>query len=190
MIVIPNELSKYMETPSGCPKYDKNNPDYRCSVKYDRTDYRKNKAKSESEKDVVPIMTIQELIGNFLDNFNIKNKGILIEGQDLLMTINYDHILRQFNLKKQSDIIWMKFTTDGYLGVIASSNDINFDEDNSSGKLINYVGKKWDNCKIIIIPLHIVNERSDRLLIEKMLGNYLIEKKVPILDYYSHNLGV
>lgn len=189
MISIPTELSIYKKTPGDCPKYDKNNPDYRCSVEYDRTKYRENKAKSESEKDVVPIQDIQELIVKFLEYFNIENKSILIEGLDILMTINYEHIKRQYNLKNQSDIVWMKFTTDGYLGVVASSNDINFNEENSSGKLINSIGKKWDDSKIIIIPLNIINERNDRLLIEKICGNFLIANNVPILDHYSHNLG-
>lgn len=29
-------------------------------------------------------------------------------------------------LNNQSDIIWLRFTKDGYWGTIASSNDINF----------------------------------------------------------------
>ena len=178
MISIPTELSKYKETPIDCPKYDKKNPDYRCSVEYDKTEYRKKKAMSESKKDVVSIQNIQELLGEFLAYFNIDNKGIFIESLDILMTINYEHIRRQYKLKNQSDIVWMKFTTDGYLGVVASSNDINFDEDNSSGKLIKSVGKKWDNNKIIIIPLNIVNERNDRLLIEKIFGNFLTENNI------------
>lgn len=127
MIKIPAALEKYKETPCDCPKYDKNKPDYRCSVEYDKTNYRKNKAKNEACKSIVKVLDIQNLISEFLAYFNIKNKGILVNGLDILMTINYEQIKRQYNLKKQSDIIWMKFTIDEYLGVVASSNDINFD---------------------------------------------------------------
>lgn len=48
---IPEELKKYKDIPVDCPKYDKNNPDYRCSVDYDKSNYRKNKAKEEAQKE-------------------------------------------------------------------------------------------------------------------------------------------
>ena len=88
-----------------------------------------------------------------------------------------------------SDIVWMRFTTDGYLGVVASSNDINFDYNTNSGKLIKSVNKEWDKNRIIIVPLPNIKGRNERVMIEKMIGNYLSDNKVPIIDLYSHNLG-
>lgn len=44
-MIIPEEFKKYTDIPVDCPKYDKSNPDYRCSVVYDKSNYRKNKAK-------------------------------------------------------------------------------------------------------------------------------------------------
>lgn len=105
------------------------------------------------------------------------------------MTINYEHIKHLYKLERQSDIVWMRFTTHGYLGVVASSNDINFDYNTNSGKIIKSVNKEWDKKKIIIVPLPKIAGRRERLQIEKMIGNYLSDNKVPIIDLYSHNLG-
>ncbi len=38
----------------------------------------------------------------------------------------YKDIKNFYNLKDIRDIVWMKFTRDGFLGVVATSNDINF----------------------------------------------------------------
>lgn len=86
-------------------------------------------------------------------------------------------------LNNQSDVIWLRFTKDGYLGTIASSNDINF-------KYSHNLGKEWNENRIIVIPLQGIQNREERLLLEKVLGNYLVYGKgVPVLDKYSHNLG-
>ena len=186
-MVIPEYLKKYKETPNDCPKYDRNNPDYRCSVDNDKTNYRKNKAKHETTKEKVSVFEILNLINSFLNDIEVKSNCILIDGLDILMTVNYEHIKRQYELDSQSDIVWMRFTTDGYLGVVASSNDINFDYNTNSGKIIESVNKEWDKNRIIIIPLPNIKERNERVMIEKMIGNYLIDNKVPIIDLYSHN---
>lgn len=188
-MMIPKELEKYKEPPKDCPKYDKKNPDYRCSVDYDKSNYRKNKAAEEAEKENVSIAEICELINLFLSK--IYKDGIkcnLINGPDILKTIDYEHIRRSYNLNDQSDIVWMKFTTDGYLGVVASSKDINFNYNNSSGKLIKSVNKRWDESKVVIVPLPKIESPQERLLIERMIGNYLSDNDVPIIDFCSHNL--
>ena len=188
-MVIPKHLKKYKETPNDCPKYDRNNPDYRCNVDYDKTNYRKNKAKHETTKEKVSVFEILNLINSFLNDIEVKSNCILIDGLDILMTVNYEHIKRQYELDSQSDIVWMRFTTDGYLGVVASSNDINFDYNTNSGKLIKSVNKEWDKNRIIIVPLPNIKGRNERVMIEKMIGNYLSDNQVPIIDLYSHNLG-
>lgn len=103
----------------------------------------------------------------------------------------YDIIQEQFDLRAPRDIIWLKFTEDGYLGVVADSFDINFRYDNSSGKLIrvNDPAQKWDDSFVVIFPLtkDLLNVKF-RKQIETAVGNYLIEEKgVPIIDYFSHN---
>lgn len=190
MITIPNELEKYTITPPDCPVFDKDKPDYRCSVDYDKTNYRKNKANSEADKAPVSFDTIQKYIVEFLQLMGKKEEIVIVDGIDVLMTVNYELIRRQFELTKPSDIIWMRFTKDGYLGVVASSNDINFDYNTNSGKIIKSIGKEWNENRIIVVPIKGIRERSERLLIEKTLGNFLAYgKSVPILDFYSHNLG-
>lgn len=186
-MIIPPEYAKFKNTPLDCPIYDKNNPDYRCSIDYDKTNYRKSKAMVEARKDRIELSYICKLIDEFLKKVNIKSVCKIINNNDALMAINYEVIKKQYKLNRQSDIVWMKFTEDGYLGVVASSNDINFNDNNNSYKLINHVGKKWNKNLILIVPLPQISY-YERLLIEKMLGNYLIDNNVPIIDYYSHNL--
>ena len=102
------------------------------------------------------------------------------------MLLNYEVIKRQYNLNRQSDIVWLRFTNDGYLGVVGSSNDINYDKDTNSYKLVKYVGCEWDENCIIIVPIPGINNHEERELCEKIIGNYLIDNKIPIIDYYSH----
>ena len=100
----------------------------------------------------------------------------------------YDIIKTEFNLSYPNDIIWLKFTTDGYLGVVAGSFDINFSYENTAGRLVNSVEKVWDETFVLIFPLtkDILNGRK-KTDIETAVGNYLIDKGVPIIDFYSHN---
>lgn len=100
----------------------------------------------------------------------------------------YDVIKDVFGLSDEKDIIWLKFTTKGHLGVVAKSFDINFSYKNSSGILVKQVEEKWDESFVLIFPI-----TKDMLYkyntgeMELAIGNYLIEKGVPIIDYYSHN---
>lgn len=190
MIYIPDELNRYAEIPSDCPRFDNHNPDYRCSVDYDKSKYRINIAKREANKKPVEIKDLLSYIHLFFEKMDMDNKFVLIDGTDVLGTLNYEQIKSQFKLNNQSDIIWLRFTTDGFLGTVASSNDINFEYNHNSGKIVKAIGKEWDTNRILVIPVQGIKKREDRLLIEQMLGNYLIyEKGVPVLDKYSHNLG-
>lgn len=106
----------------------------------------------------------------------------------------YDIIKSKFNLGKPSDIVWIKFTTKGHVGVVAKSFDINFDRKTSDGKpisstvLVEEVGEAWDKSFVMIFPMtsEILGNRSVGDL-ELGIGNYLIDKKVPIIDFFSHN---
>lgn len=100
----------------------------------------------------------------------------------------YDVIKEQFRLITPRDIVWLKFTTKGHLGVVAKSFDINYGYNCSSGKLIKQVDEEWDKSFVLIFPLkpEILNKYTSGD-IELAIGNYLISKGVPIIDYYSHN---
>lgn len=100
----------------------------------------------------------------------------------------YDVICNKFSLKNPYDIVWLKFTNKGHLGVVAKSFDINFEDQLSSGVLVNQVGEKWDDSFVFIFPLTaeiLKKYTSDD--IELAIGNYLISKRIPIIDFYSHN---
>ena len=102
----------------------------------------------------------------------------------------YNIIKEQFDLRYASDIIWLKFTEDGCLGVVADSFDINFNYDNSSGKLIRVNDNtiKWNESCVVVFPItKDLLEIKSRKELETGIGNYLIDKGVPIIDFYSHN---
>ena len=185
-MIIPNEYKKYKNTSLDCPIYDENNPDYRCSVDCDKTNYRKKQGKAEHDKRKVYYYDICKLIDVFLSKIKIDSECICIKGVDILLLLNYEVIKRQYKLNDQSDMVWLRFTNDGYLGVVGSSNDINFDKDTNSYKIIKYSGCEWDENRIIIIPLPEIKNREERELVEKMVGNYLLDNGVPIIDKYSH----
>lgn len=144
-----------------------------------------------------------------LDNtiHTILDNGIIARGLNWTMPIydkdknkyvdwdyKYNIIKNEFGLNTPQDIVWLKFTTKGHVGVVAKSFDINFDKKTSDGKpisssvLIEEVGQSWNKSVVIIFPMtpEILGNRSVGDL-ELGIGNYLIDKGVPIIDYYSHN---
>ena len=109
----------------------------------------------------------------------------------------YDAIKAKFDLERVSDLLWFKFTDTRHLAVVAKSCDINWDYGKTCGQLVDYVGKKFDNSFIFVFPLtkemirtkadpHSKDRKYTTGDLECAVGNYLIEKGVPIIDYYSH----
>lgn len=106
----------------------------------------------------------------------------------------YDVISSVFHTEDPKNVIWLKFTQKGHVGVVAKSFDINFDSKNDDGKpissdvLVKEGGESWDKSFVMIFPMtsDILGNRSVGDL-ELGIGNYLIEKNVPIIDFYSHN---
>lgn len=97
--------------------------------------------------------------------------------------MDYDCIKNECFLSDVRDILWMKFTSNGILGVVASSNDVDFqisnsssdyDEKvngewkyNSSGIIIHNLGERWDTSPILIFPLIKITNVWTRHTIEK-----------------------
>lgn len=98
--------------------------------------------------------------------------------------ICYKSLKDKYRLADERDIVWMKFTKDNYLGVVADSNDINFDipnhrnmydekrengrwKYNSSGILIHYLGKEWDSSFVLICPIIKFPEEKNGILLKK-----------------------
>lgn len=107
----------------------------------------------------------------------------------------YDVISSVFHTKDPKNLIWLKFTQTGRVGVVAKSFDINFNRKRDDGSLISSdflvkkVGDSWDKSFVMIFPMtpEILGNRSVGEL-ELGIGNYLTdEKNVPIIDFYSHN---
>lgn len=109
----------------------------------------------------------------------------------------YDVIKERFKLERISDILWFKFTNKGHLAVVAKSCDINWNYDNSSGILVDHVNELFDDSFVLVFPLtqEMVRTKDDpnskkrKYLTEQLergIGNYLIDKGVPIIDFFSH----
>lgn len=109
----------------------------------------------------------------------------------------YDVIKNKFNLERVSDILWFKFTNKGHLAVVAGSCDINWNEKLPCGVLVNEINEKFDNSFVVVFPLtkEMLKTKSNQNSIyrkyiprelELGVGNYLLNKGVPIIDYYSH----
>jgi hypothetical protein len=167
--------------------------------------------KAEEQAKISPV-DVDEIIKVIYEEFSefiakpIKHK--ITESQietNGVVKIDYESLKEKYRLADERDIVWMKFTKDNYLGVVADSNDINFDipnhgdmydetengrwKYNTSGILIHYLGKEWDSSFVLICPIIKFPEGKNRHFIEKSIGDFLIEKSIPILDYYSHRIG-
>lgn len=168
------------------------------------SEYRLNKAKKQIENIPVPIDTVIKYVNDFLINIGILTIENPILYIDNVSDINYIDIQKKYRLSDERDIIWMKFTLDGYLGVVAKSNDINFNipldssvyhervgnsdwKYTTSGILIHQLSKAWDTSFVLIFPLRDIPKGYKAGDIEMAIGNYLIYKDVPIIDFYSHN---
>ena len=100
----------------------------------------------------------------------------------------YAVIQKHYNLAFQKDLVWLKFTKDGYVGVVCDSSDINHSYKNTSGRLIRMVNKAWDTSNVFIFPITTaMTKYKTRKQIETGVGQYFIDKGVPIIDFYSHN---
>ena len=196
-------LERYFICYPGTPPYDDKN--YRASVHYGSR-YRFEKAEAQAALPPVDVEKIISLVNAFLGA-----AGVLpVESPRVSnpLEIDYPQVKRAYGLADKRDIVWMKFTEDGYLGVVASGDDINFDipkdaseydirvkkengrKDwlhNTSGILIHKLKKKWDTSFVLMFPLSKIPNEYTRHDLERGIGNYLIESDVPILDFYSHN---
>ena len=112
----------------------------------------------------------------------------------------YEVIKAKFSLERVTDILWFKFTKEGHLAVVASSCDINWKNNTSCGILVNETGECFDESFVFVFPLtqHMVRTKDDPKShnrkysvedLERGVGNYLIGKGVPIIDFFSHMGG-
>lgn len=175
---------------------------------------RYNKAQKEVMKKTIDKEEIIKYVNDLLKTVGIAEVNTPIME---LSEINYKTLKEKYELDNERDIVWIKFTKDGFVGCIAVGNDINFQIPsnsseydnvetkyneyekvwikvwiyNSSGILIHKLNKEWDESFVLVFPLKGLKESGYcRHDIEMAIGNYLSKgKNVPIIDYYSHNIG-
>lgn len=173
---------------------------------YDKTRF--DKAIEQSKIKTVPVEEIIKHTNDFLVKIGLNEVSAPKCYSKNWESFDYDVIQQVNNLNSRKHIIWMKFTKDGYLGVVAASDDVNFDipasESNyndttdgkeksnnnnwkhtTSGIIVHSLEKVWDEQFVLLFPLPSIGDgmRND---IECGIGNYLISKGIPILDFYSH----
>lgn len=152
--------------------------------------FRINAANEQTKIKTVAKDDIISYVNNFLESIDM----VRIEEPKVDLDKNpikrgsYTNIMKKNHLENKKDIVWIKFTKDKYIGVVASGTDINFNMDNTSGKIIKALGKQWDESFVLVFPLINIPSYLNRHHIESGIGNFLISQNVPILDYYSHNL--
>ena len=175
-------------------------------------DYRLRRAKEQSTLTPTCIEEIIKHTKEFLKMLNMPPLNVKIDNPlDKLVDSKkfYAKIKSDYGLESTRDIVWMKFTADGFLRVVTTSDDINFDmphtkcdynvttngkgksssnswKHNSSGILIHMLDKEWNKDFVLVFPLAKIPPSLNRRDIECGIGNYLIYKGIPILDYYSH----
>lgn len=209
MKTVNNELEKYLHRTPKTAYWINNEGKKYCQSVHGRSFIRYNEAKKQAERDAVDKETIINYTVNYLNKVGIRTTE---NPKYDPKCIDYEKIQREFDLADREDLVWMKFTKDGYLGVVAVSADVNFDipkdsseydnkrvvynsyeqknkEEwihNSAGILIHKLGKKWDESIVLLFPLKNIPDGYSRGDVETAIGNMLIEKNVPILDFYSH----
>lgn len=166
--------------------------------------FRLEKAREQYELPAVSTENIKRLVNEFLKSLNmevIANPEYLprkvMDRAVGIRRINYSDIWNK-NKPEQAekeDVVWIKFVEakkekDRYISVVGVGCDISFTDytknTTSSGKIIKELGLDWDDTEILIFPLKNIPEGLKRSDIESGIGNYLIDKGVPILDFYSH----
>lgn len=185
------------------------------TVHYGKTK-RFEKAKQQLAAKTIDIEYIIKLVNSFIEAYGLK----VYVGNNIVKTNNIN--LTEFNkntkqtyngITSEKDIIWIKFA-DNRVGVVACSNDINFDipstkdeydeiiftrsgkkkgwKYNTSGILVHSVNLKWDDSFFVVFPLIGLEKgkegKKQRHDIETGIGNYLILNHIPIIDYYSHRI--
>lgn len=160
---------------------------------------RRDKAIEEFKKEV---NYTKEDVLNIIDEC-LRKKGI--DGEAILVNIkqqpiNYEEIKNKYNTKAKEHIIFIQFVKTGHIAVVGAGMDIGFlrNENYGTWRVIRELPRiEWDDEEVIIVPVKGLDTKSvgiknvDNILhcrngVEQCIGEYLIEKNIPILNYYQH----
>ena len=152
------------------------------------------KAKALEQKDLKPT-TVDQVLKVLWDNYYSVLK---ISEPRKRGKVSYSKIAKSSGIEDEKNLIWIKFAKtegnqsgDRYVATVGAGSDINicWDCKSISGKLVAHAGLVWDDSLVLVIPVRLCDgkKRDD---FEKEIGNLLIENKIPIIDYYSHDFDL
>lgn len=165
--------------------------------------------KAEEQAQLAPV-PLEEIIGYI--NGVLKSLKIPVTDNprvelspDTSNNIDYEKIQIENGLENKNDILWVKFTKDGYLGVVTTGATVNFEVPpsadlynarytenwlyNTAAIITHHLDKKWDTSFVLIFPLKNMPSSYYAVDVEQVVENHLIDKNVPILDFY-HNIRI
>ena len=150
---------------------------------------RQNKAKEQYKCSIIDKNTVCKIVKEALDEKNIKGKILKINPQES----DYKKVTED-----SSHIIFIQFTASGHIAVVGAGRDISFSKNESRGtwKIISAIeGAEWDDKEVIVIPIQNIKnyriKKGENILsyrngVEQYLGDYLLSKEIPILNYFQH----
>lgn len=150
---------------------------------------RQNKAKEQYKCSITDKNTVCKIVEEALDEKNIKGEILEINPKEL----DYKKVT-----DGSSHIIFIQFTTSGHIAVVGAGRDISFSKNKSYGtwRIISAIdGVEWDDKYVIVIPIQNIKnyriKKDENILsyrngVEHYLGDYLLSKKIPILNYFQH----
>lgn len=161
--------------------------------------FRVEKAKEQLQlfesMDEIDRETIKSYVNDFLASIGmerIPNPEVQPSKREY-RRISYSNIKeKNAGQKDKDDIVWIKFIKGkSLISVIGTGCDIFFTDTTKNETVAGIINQQlkleWDEDEAFIFPLINIPEGLDRSDIESGIGNYLISKKIPILDFYSHN---
>ncbi len=193
-------LQRYLYDLEGAYYY-KDGRKYAQSV-HGRNYSRLAKAREQARLQPIPVEEVVDLIVMFLEGIGIDTTPLEIPSTTISRGIDYKAIAAKHQLEDARDLVWIKIASNGTVGVVATSADLNLQlpshsseydartpnngwQYNTAGIIVHSLGLSWLPFAIVF-PLPHIPEGYTRHEIEHAVGNYLIEKHVPLLDYYSH----
>ncbi|MFI3805819.1 hypothetical protein [Vagococcus fluvialis] len=173
--IVEGDSTRYTDAKDEIDNFQNFQKSFKCNI--DMLIYLVDQVNYFLEQLSLETYSIQEIIKINGVHFNLSDKKN--------MKNFYDSLKNKYDLNDERHLVWLKFTKNGCLGVVAAGADINFDSENTSGKIINYVHEEWDEELVLVFPLSKIGF-GFRRDIECGIGNYLLDLKVPILDKFSH----
>ena len=149
-------------------------------------EYRKEVAMWQAQGPAIDGSKIKEYIIEYLNKTGHKYSRVHVSNT---WNIDYAKFAQMTKINDPSHIIWLKFTKKGHVVVVGAGNDINQEGEKSSA-LLKAAGEEWDMEKVFVIPIKGLkgkgHHQEERNAVERGIGDYLISKGVPIIDFYSH----